>query len=50
MPIGTHFLIGFEVVRSIISIAIAIAFIWLVFKLGKLADAYSDKLRAKPQT
>lgn len=35
--------------RGIISAAVAIAFIWLVFKLGKLADAYTEKLKGKAQ-
>ncbi len=47
-----HIVVGFGLfglVRGIIGVAVAVAFIWLAFKLGKLADAYSDKLKAKAQ-
>lgn len=49
MPVGTHFGFGFGLIQGIISAALAIAFIWLVLKLGKLADAYTEKLKAKAQ-
>lgn len=49
MPVGTHFGLGFGLIQAIISAAVAIALIWLVFKLGKLADAYSEKLKGKAQ-
>lgn len=39
----------FGLIRGIIDIALAVAFIWLLFKLGKLADAYANKLKAKTQ-
>lgn len=45
-----HMAIGFRLfglIQGIIEVAVAIAFIWLILKLGKLADAYSDKLKAK---
>ncbi len=49
MPVGTHFSVGFGLIQGIISAAVAIALIWLVFKLGKLADAYTEKLKGKAQ-
>jgi hypothetical protein len=49
MPPGAHVFLGFGLVQSVIRIAVVIVFIWLAFKLGKLADAYSDKLKTKPQ-
>jgi uncharacterized protein HemY len=33
------------IVRSLIAVVIIVAILWLVFKLGKLADAYTAKLR-----
>jgi hypothetical protein len=42
-----YFAVGFGLVQGIINVAVAIAFIWLIFKLGKLMDAYSAKLKAK---
>jgi hypothetical protein len=47
LPIAVGFGL-FELIRGIIEAAVAIAFIWLILRLAKLADAYSDKLRAKP--
>ena len=35
------------IVRTILAAVIIGAFVWLIFKLGKLADAYTDKLRVK---
>ena len=35
------------VIRTAIAVVVIIAILWLVFKLGKLADAYAEKLRAK---
>ena len=49
MPLGTHFSVGFGLIQGIISAAVAIALIWLAFKLGKLADAYTEKLKGKAQ-
>jgi len=47
-----HAVAGFEVfglIRSVIGIIAAIAFIWLAYKLGKLADVYMDRPKAKLQ-
>jgi hypothetical protein len=38
--------VGF-IVRTLIAAVVIVATLWLVFKLGKLADAYAGKLRAK---
>jgi len=35
------------IIRTAIAVVVIIAILWLVFKLGKLADAYAEKLRTK---
>jgi hypothetical protein len=35
------------IIRTVIAVIIIAAVLWLVFKLGKLADAYNEKLRTK---
>jgi len=35
------------VVRTILGAAIVIALVWMLFKLAKLADAYTKKLQSK---
>jgi len=35
------------IVRSALGIVVVIALVWLVFKLGRLMDAYTKKLQAK---
>ncbi|MGA8855637.1 MAG: hypothetical protein WB643_00570 [Candidatus Bathyarchaeia archaeon] len=37
----------FALIRGIVGVAIAVAFIWLIYKLGKLADAYTRKIKGK---
>jgi hypothetical protein len=37
----------FGLIEGIIGVAVAIAFIWLLYRLSKLADAYAAKLKAK---
>ncbi len=42
--------VGFEllgIIHGIIAIVVAAAFVWLTFKLGKVADAYAAKLKSK---
>ena len=34
-------------IQGIVGVAIAVAFIWLIYKLGKLADAYIRKIKGK---
>jgi hypothetical protein len=38
------------IVTPILSIAIVIGVLWLMWKFGKLLDAYAEKIRAKPTT
>ena len=35
------------IIRTVIAVVVIVAILWLVFKLGKLADAYTEKLKAK---
>ncbi len=35
------------VIRTVLAVVIIGAVVWLIFKLGKLADAYAEKLKAK---
>ena len=35
------------IIRTVIAVVVIAAVLWLVFKLGKLADAYTEKLRTK---
>jgi hypothetical protein len=35
------------IIRTAIAVVVIAAVLWLVFKLGRLADAYTEKLRAK---
>jgi hypothetical protein len=35
------------VAKTVLAAVVIGAVIWLVFKLGRLADAYTEKLRAK---
>jgi len=35
------------VIRAALGIAIVVALVWLMFKLGRLADAYTNKLQSK---
>ena len=37
----------FALIRGIVGVAIAVAFIWLIYKLGKLADVYTRKIKGK---
>jgi hypothetical protein len=46
-PIGLLFTA--LMIRTIFSVAIVAAILWLVWKLGRLADAYTDKLRTTPK-
>jgi hypothetical protein len=35
------------ILRTVVAVIVIVAILWLVFKLGKLADAYTEKLKAK---
>jgi hypothetical protein len=45
VPVGLIF-IGL-VVRTILGTAVVVAVVWLLYKLGRLAEAYTDKLSGK---
>ncbi len=44
-PIGL-LLIGL-MIRTILAIVVLVVFVWLALKLGKLADAYTERIRDK---
>jgi uncharacterized protein HemY len=35
------------IIRTVIAVVVIAAVLWLVFKLGKLGDVYTERLRAK---
>jgi len=35
------------IIRTVIAVVVIVALLWLVFKLGKLAEAYTEKLKTK---
>jgi uncharacterized protein HemY len=35
------------IVRTVIAAVVIVALLWLVLKLGRLADAYTEKLKKK---
>jgi hypothetical protein len=39
------FLWGFGLIRLVVGVAVALVFIWLLLKVGKLVDAYTKKLK-----
>ncbi len=47
LPIGLVFM-GL-VIRTLLGAAIVVAFVWLLWKLGRLADAYTEKIKAAPK-
>ena len=42
-----HFAVGFGLIPTILETAVVIVLLWLMIRIGKLADAYSAKLKAK---
>ena len=42
-----HFVVGFGLIPTILETAVVIVLLWLMIRIGKLADAYSAKLKAK---
>ena len=42
-----HFVIGFGPIPTILETAVAIVLLWLMIRIGNLADAYSAKPKAK---
>jgi hypothetical protein len=47
LPIGLVFT-GL-IIRTLLGAVIVVAFVWLLWKLGRLADAYTEKLKATPK-
>ncbi len=45
IPIGLLF-VGL-IIRTALAIVVLALVVWLALKLGKLADAYTDRIRAK---
>ena len=37
------------IIRTVIAVVVVAAVLWLVFKLGKVADTYTEKLRTKKE-
>lgn len=37
------------IIRTVLAVVVIAALLWLVFKLGKVADAYTEKLRTKQE-
>ena len=46
MP-SAHFVVGFGLIPTILETAVVIVLLWLMIRIGKLADAYSAKVKAK---
>lgn len=42
-----HLVVGFGLIPTILETAIVIVLLWLMIRIGNLADAYSEKLKAK---
>ncbi len=36
-------------VRTVLAVVVLVVFVWLALKLGRLADAYTDRIRAKKE-
>jgi hypothetical protein len=47
MPYPTGLLFVGLMIRGVLGAVIAVAVLWLIWKLGKLADAYTEKLKVK---
>jgi len=47
MPYPNGLLFVGLMIRGIFGAVIAVAVLWLIWKLGKLADAYTEKLKVK---
>jgi hypothetical protein len=47
MPSPNGLLFVGLIVRAILGAAVVVAALWLIWKLGKLADAYTEKLKIK---
>lgn len=38
------------IIRTVLAVVVIAAALWLVVKLGKVADAYAEKLRTKKES
>ena len=47
MPYPAGLLFVGLIIRGVLGAVIAVAVLWLIWKLGKLADAYTEKLKVK---
>ncbi len=36
-------------IRTALAVVVLVVFVWLALKLGRLADAYTDKIRARKE-
>lgn len=36
-------------VRTVLAVVVLVVFVWLALKLGRLADAYTDRIRARKE-
>ncbi len=49
MAVGIGLLFTGLIIRAVLAIVVLAVFVWLALKLGKLADAYTDRIRAKKE-
>lgn len=49
MAVYTGFLFAGLIVRTVLAVVVLAVFVWLALKLGKLADAYTNKIRTKKE-
>ena len=49
MAVGIGLLFTGLIIRTVLAVVVLAVFVWLALKLGKLADAYTDKIRAKKE-
>jgi hypothetical protein len=47
MPIPVGLLFTGLILRTILGVVVVVAVVWLFWKIGKLADAYAEKIKAK---
>jgi hypothetical protein len=46
MPLPIGLLFTGLIIRTLLGAALVVAVVWLLWKLGRLADAYAEKLKA----
>lgn len=47
MAVATGLLFLGLIIRTVLAVVVLAVFVWLALKLGKLADAYTDRIRSK---